>query len=115
MLVFRCPSKLELFMRSYLHVLSALAFLGTAAAAVAQQPQPQQPPEAPQPTQPPPHRMRGQITREEYIQHAAEIAAQRFDQIDTQHAGVLSAHQIHAWIVEHRGQHHRPPRAPQQN
>jgi hypothetical protein len=54
----------------------------------------------------------GGITREQYLQRAQERAAQRagarFDQMDTDHDGVLDRAEIRAW----RSQHPRRAAAP---
>jgi hypothetical protein len=47
----------------------------------------------------------GGITREQYLQHAQERAGQRagahFDQMDTNHDGVLDRAEIRAWRSQH--------------
>lgn len=42
-----------------------------------------------------------QITREQYVQHAAEAAGRRFDMIDSNHAGVLTREQLRTWAQQH--------------
>jgi len=42
------------------------------------------------------------ITRDEYVQHAAEAAGKRFDMIDTAHTGTLTREQLRSWVMEHR-------------
>ena len=37
------------------------------------------------------------ITRDQYVQRAADMAGRRFDQIDTAHAGVITRDQIRAF------------------
>ena len=41
------------------------------------------------------------ITRDQFVQRAAEMAGRRFDEIDTSHAGVITRDQIRAWRQAH--------------
>ena len=41
------------------------------------------------------------ITRDQYVQRAADLAGRRFDQIDTAHAGVVTRDQIRAFRQAH--------------
>jgi hypothetical protein len=43
-----------------------------------------------------------QITRDQFIQRAAQAAARRFDMIDTTHSGVITRQQLTAWTTAHR-------------
>ncbi len=45
----------------------------------------------------------GGITRDQFVQRAAEAAGRRFDAIDTSHAGVITRAQIRAWHDAHQG------------
>ena len=53
----------------------------------------------------PPPSSTGGITREQYLQHAQERAGQRagarFDQMDTNHDGVLDRAEMRAWRSQH--------------
>ena len=44
------------------------------------------------------------ITRDEFVQRAAEMAGRRFDEIDTSHAGVITRDQLRAWRQAHATQ-----------
>ena len=44
------------------------------------------------------------ITRDEFVQRAAEMAGRRFDEIDTTHAGVITRDQLRAWRQAHAAQ-----------
>ncbi len=43
------------------------------------------------------------ITRDQFVQRAAEMAGRRFDQIDTNHTGTITRSQLHAFRQAHRG------------
>jgi hypothetical protein len=43
----------------------------------------------------------GGITRDQFIQRAKDRAAARFDQMDTDHDGVLDRAEIRAWRTQH--------------
>jgi hypothetical protein len=43
----------------------------------------------------------GDITRDEYIEHAKEAAARRFDAMDTDHDGILTADERRAYRAAH--------------
>jgi len=47
------------------------------------------------------------LTRDAFVQRATEAAGKRFDQIDTNHDGVLSQEERRAWQSNHRGQQSR--------
>jgi hypothetical protein len=44
------------------------------------------------------------ITREEFVQRAAQMAGRRFDMIDTAHTGTVTMAQLRAWREAHQGQ-----------
>ena len=41
------------------------------------------------------------ITRDQFVQRAAEMAGRRFDEIDTAHAGVVTREQVRAFRQAH--------------
>jgi hypothetical protein len=45
----------------------------------------------------------GAMTREQFVQRAADMAGRRFDEIDTSHAGVITRDQLRAWRQAHAG------------
>ena len=80
----------------------AAVFLALPFAAMAQ---------APTPGYPAP--LRGVITRDQFIQRATQVAAQRFDAIDANHTGVVTRAQLRAWRQAHQGQGAgQPPASP---
>ncbi len=84
-------------------------------AALAQNPAAGAPaPEAAPPSAAPPSVPRGAVTRDQFIQRAEQGAGQRagtlFDQMDTDHDGVLTREERRAW----RAQHPRPGQPPPQ-
>jgi len=58
----------------------------------------------------------GGITRDQFIERAKDRAAQRagvrFDQMDTDHDGVLDRAEMHAWRTEHQRHASAPPSQP---
>ncbi len=68
-------------------------------AALAQSPPAGAPaPEAAPPSAAPPSLPRGAVTRDQYIQRAGTL----FDQMDTDHDGVLTREERRAWHAQHR-------------
>ncbi|MGH7065272.1 MAG: hypothetical protein ACREET_14450 [Stellaceae bacterium] len=68
-------------------------------AALAQSPPAGAPaPEAAPPSAAPPSLPRGAVTRDQYIQRAGTL----FDQMDTDHDGVLTLEERRAWHAQHR-------------
>ena len=84
-------------------VVSLLAVL-CPAGAMAQNPPPAAPaaPSAPAASAP---RRGGDITRDEYIERAKRAAERRFDEMDADHDGTLTAEERRAWRESH--QRHR--------
>ena len=41
------------------------------------------------------------ITRDQYVQRAADMAGRRFDEIDASHTGAISRDQLRAWRQAH--------------
>jgi hypothetical protein len=52
-----------------------------------------------------PHVRGGSITRDEYIERAKRNAERRFDRMDTDHDGVLTATERSAYRAAHRRRH----------
>ena len=85
--------------------IAALAVLSLAPAAALAQTAPQIAAADSAAAAPPAPAGNGGITRDQFIQHAKDRAAQRaatrFDQMDTDHDGVLDRAELHAWRNQH--------------
>ena len=44
------------------------------------------------------------ITRDQFVQHAAQMAGRRFDMIDVNHTGTVTMSQVRAFRAAHQGQ-----------
>lgn len=102
-------------MRAAAVLLSVLTLLVPAAAGVAQTPPPPAPAAAAAPAPPAAHpaaRRGGDITRDEYVARAVErakrAAERRFDAMDTDHDGVLTAAERHAYREARRRANEAP-------
>ena len=58
--------------------------------------------------QPAPAPFGATITREQFVQHAAEAAGRRFEAIDVNRTGTITRAQLRAWRQAHRGQAGEP-------
>jgi len=88
----------------------SLFALVTPAIALAQSPPPA-PPAASAAAKPAPVKG-GDITRDEYVEHAKRLAESRFDRMDTDHDGILTAEERRAWREAH-GRHRAAEPKPQ--
>ncbi len=95
-------------------VVSLIALLSPAAAMAQSQPAPSPPPSAPgaapasAPAASPAPRRGGDITRDQYVERAKQNAERRFDRMDADHDGVLTAEERRAWRDAHRRQRAAP-------
>lgn len=87
-------------------LLAGLIALSFPTGVMAQTP-PAAPPSEPAATTAPAHAGRqrdGNFTRDEYVEHAKRLAEARFDRMDADHDGTLTAEERHAWREAH-GRH----------
>lgn len=92
-------------------IVSLLALLCPAAAMAQSQPAPATTPAvAPPPATVAPAPKKGAgITRDQYIEHAKRAAEKRFDRLDTDHNGVLTAEERQAAHVKRAARHAPKP------
>jgi hypothetical protein len=81
------------------------------AVALAQAPQTAPAPASPTAAQAP--RRGGDITRDDYIERAKRNAERRFDRMDADHDGVLTADERRAWREAHHRHHAAAAKPPQ--
>lgn len=97
------------------HVVSLLA-LFSPAISLAQTPQTAPAPANPAASQAPAAHAAargGDITRDDYVEHAKRLAEKRFDRMDADHDGILTADERRAWRDAHGRHHATAPKPPQ--